>query len=337
MTTAPSFISIETGPATCPLCGGNDSILYMKVPVRSDQLGKFPLDVWDLLRCKSCGMIYIHPTPDLQTLNTMYSFQNSVDRAFVQDWFIDGAFLHKEHWRRMLDVIAHYVPTGRLLDIGCGAGTFLTIARERGYQVMGQEVTPFFIDFCRNQHGLDILAGEVKDLGLPSESFDVITLFDVIEHVLEPNELIEQSFHLLKPGGILMVGTHDIGNWMARCYGVHWRHLLPIGHLTYFTHQTLRRLMRQHGFKILKMGGGSTIDVSLVKEVRNYLIEFAKTIVLRSLILGVYKPLTKWFPKIVHWQLKLKSNTLNHRILMARTGSQVIMNDEIVAIALREK
>jgi len=319
----------------CPLCGANDFILYLKVPVRPDQQGHFHSDVWDLVRCNQCGLIYINPRPDANALDVVYSFSNSVDRDFIQDWFIDGAFLHKKHWQRYIDILAKYCPKGTILDIGCGAGTFLTNARERGYTVFGQEVAPFFIDFCRNQHGLKIYEGAVEKLGLPTNSFDVVTLFDVIEHVPEPNILIEQCRQLLRPGGIIMIGTHDIGNWMAHRYGTRWRHLLPIGHLTYFTRGTLTQLLCQNGFKVLQSGGGHTIDISYRKETRNFIVEFSKTIVLRSLILGIYKPFARLFPKITHWQIKLKSNTLNHRILMARTGGQIIMNDEIVAVAIR--
>ena len=206
-------------------------------------------------------------------------------------------------------------------------------ARRAGFSVTGQDVSPFFIDYSRKEQGLDILEGELEALKLPSGSYDAITAFDVIEHHPYPGQRLKEICRLLKPNGVLMLSTHDIGNLFARLYGKRWRHLYAIGHLTYFTRQTMERLLETNQYRVIQKGGMHTIDTSTAAEYRRWAVQFVKLILLRGLILATYKPATTLFPILKNWKLKWNGTTLNHAILMIRVGRQVIMEDDMVFVA----
>ncbi len=319
----------------CNLCGSDDATIIYQIPVREDQKGVYGQDIWDIVQCQQCNLIYTNPRPDADALAAYYTFANDWDYQFVQEWFIESADLQRPTWQRYLRVMHHHAPQGKLLDIGCGAGTFLLEAQKAGYQVIGQEVSPYFAKYGRVHHHLDIYEGEIEDLPLIDRSFDFVTAFDVIEHHPDPQKLLQEMYRLLKPGGIAMIGTHDIGNFYARKYRIKWRYLNPIGHLTYFTRQALQSMIEKAGFRTLQVGGIHTIDDSRFKESINKIVQFGQVIVLRFLIINLYKPITRWFPRLTHWKIKYKGDTvLNHKKLLLRTGSQVVMDDNMVFVVI---
>ena len=144
-------------------------------------------------------------------------------------------------------------------------------------------------------------------------------------------------YHLLKPGGLILISTHDIGNFYARLYGDRWRYLNPIGHLTYFSRRTLQAMMKKNNFQPIKAGGLHTVDNNTFIESINKIIQFGRVIVLRSLILGIYKPITKHIPNLTRWQIKFKDATLTHKKLLVRAGNQIIMDDDMVILARVDK
>ncbi len=321
----------------CNLCGADDTAVRYHMPVRDDQLGDYGQDVWNIVQCRRCGLIYTNPRPDAAALATYYTFANEWDYQFVQDWFIENADLQRPTWQRYLRVMRQYVPSGKLLDVGCGAGTFLLEAQQAGYEVYGQEVSPYFAEYGRAAHNLHIYKGELESLDLAANTFDITTAFDVIEHHPDPRQLLQQMHHLLKPGGLVVISTHDIGNYYARLYGARWRYLNPVGHLVYFTRQTLQTMLRQTGFQVLQVGGIHTIDAGKTAVARNKITQFSRVILLRTLIIGLYKPVTRHLPRLTHWQIQRGSATLNHKKLLLRAGSQIIMDDDMVILAQAQK
>ncbi len=328
----------QSVPIPCCICRVDDTTLRYLLPVRDDQRGLFALDEWPVVQCQRCRLLYANPRPSKAALDHFYTFQNAQDQAFVQRWFIENADLQRQTWRRYIRTLRRYNKslTGKLLDVGCGAGTFLAEARSAGFDVVGQEIAPFFVDYCRNVNQLTVHQGELETLPLEPNSFDVVTSFDVIEHHHDPQLLVQTMKSLLKPDGLLVVGTHDIGNLFARLYGKRWRYLQPIGHLTYFSRRTLSRLLQQNGFRILHVGGIHTVDESDKKELWRYGTQFVRVILLRLFILGFYKPLTHYLPFLTRWRLKMKDGELTHEKLLTRAGSQIIMNDNLLMLAVKE-
>jgi 2-polyprenyl-3-methyl-5-hydroxy-6-metoxy-1,4-benzoquinol methylase len=324
----------------CHLCGADDTRLLYKLPVRPQYRGKFNRDIWDIVRCRQCGLIYTNPQPDRGALEYFYTFDNSVDQGFVQDWFIQCSDMNRVTCLQILRSMGRYLTAGRLLDVGCGPGTFLVEAQKAGFHVEGQEIAPFFIEYCQKQLGLNVHAGELDEHAgeldehaLKPASYDCVTAFDVIEHHPDPRKLLVEMRRLLKPEGLVVVSTHDIGNFFARLYGPKWRHLSAIGHLTYFTRQTLAGLLAKSGFQVLHVGGGHTIDRNDLAERMNFIKQFFRVIILRSLVLFLYAPLARLIPALSRWSISWNGIKLDHHKLMMRAGSQVIMNDNMVILA----
>jgi 2-polyprenyl-3-methyl-5-hydroxy-6-metoxy-1,4-benzoquinol methylase len=317
----------------CNLCGADDTILRFHIPVREDQQGVYAQDIWDIVQCNRCGLTYTNPRPDADALTAYYTFHNEWDYQFIQNWFVENADLQRPTWRRFLRILSRFAPSGRLLDVGCGAGTFLIEAQKAGFEGFGQEIAPYFVEYGREQHNLQILEGELKNLNLARHSFDVITAFDVIEHHPDPKSLLAEICLLLKPGGIIFVSTHDIGNFFARHYGARWRYLNPLGHLTYFTRQTLMTMLRQTGFEVLKVGGIHTIDTSMVAETLRKLTQVGQVLFLRALMIKLYKPLVHYCPRLTQWEITIKGASLNHKKLLMRVGNQIIMDDDMIIVA----
>lgn len=317
----------------CNLCGADDPELLYEAPVRPHRVGVYNRDVWDVVRCRRCGLIYVNPRIDAEARAALYSFRMPGDEPLIRTWFLDNADLQRPLWQRFLRVLRSSCPSGRLLDVGCGAGTFLVEARELSYEVFGQEVADYFVEHCRTEHGLTIHADFLENLDLPDDSFDVVTAFDVIEHLPDPRAFVRQVRRLLKPGGVVMISTHDIGNLFARFYGVRWRYLHPIGHITYFTRETLGRLLNENGFRVLRVGGIHTIDDSRWAESLNKVKQFARVIVLRSIVIGLYKPLARHMPFLTRWRVRLGDGVLSHEKLLRRAGTQIVMDDDLVILA----
>ena len=320
----------------CNQCGADNTSVIFRVPTPVQYGLQFGRDDWNIVRCRQCGLVYVNPRVDAETLRTFYSFDNSSDRSFVQAWFMDGADLQRATWRRFVRTLQRFCPKGRLLDVGCGAGSFLVEAQRAGYEVAGQEVSPYFLDRLRSQFSIPIYSGDIENMAVSEASFDCVTAFDVIEHHPNPKQLLNEIHRLLHPGGIAMISTHDIGNAFARLYRMHWRHIHPIGHLTYFTRQTLTKMMESCGFRVIHGGGLRTIDADWQRTALNWLTQPFKTILLRALILGTYKPLATRIPALTRWQVRLGGALMNHEQLMLRTGGQLIINDDIVLLAVAE-
>ncbi len=317
----------------CNLCGNKTTTTIYQIDVRPDQKGVYHQDSWPIVQCQQCSLIYVNPRPDPTAFKAYYEFENQIDAKYVQDWFIENADLQRPTWQRFLRTLSRFAKPGKLVDVGCGAGTFLVEARRLGHNVTGQEVSNYFAEYGRSQFRLPIEIGELEDVDLSSNSFDYATAFDVIEHHPYPKQMLQEIYRLLRPNGLLMISTHDIGNFFARFYGQQWRHINPIGHLTYFNQKTLTAMLQESGFKLLHKGGIHTIDNSRLAEYRNWFVQFIRVILIRALFLFIYTPITHRLPVLTKWEFTWHNKRFNHKKLMLRVGNQLIMNDDIVIIA----
>ena len=141
---------------------------------------------------------------------------------------------------------------GRILDVGTAAGAFLAAARGRGWQVEGCEPNAWLAEWGSRHYGIPIRTGELFDQSFAPGSFDVVTLWDVIEHTPDPTRVIRTVRDLIRPGGLLVVNYPDIGSWIARALGRRWPFLSSV-HLYYFTRETMRRLLERHGFDVIEI------------------------------------------------------------------------------------
>lgn len=266
---ATDVIASITAPA-CYLCGAEGVVLYEEL---SDRWCGAP-GLWNLKRCPdpACGLLWLDPVPSKEEVwkayRAYFTHRDCVPREARRIGFFDlllikvhkplyKLFLHaigfrriEKEWRKRTDgfYLGDAVPGGRLLDIGCGNGDFLARMRRRGWIVEGLEVDPEAVEAARAAHGLTIHLGDLEGLAFPGNSFDAITMNQVIEHVHEPVPLIRECLRILKPGGKLVVATPNISSLGHRTYGRNWSHLDPPRHLHLFTKRTLRECATRAGF-----------------------------------------------------------------------------------------
>ncbi len=241
----------------CPLCGANDAGLMFK---RKDLRHRISEDDFGVVKCRKCSLVYINPRPSAEEIIDYYP-----DDFYDSD--VDADELLKTlEWQLVLK--SKYIEDlkpGNLLDIGCDKGEFMFYMQKREWKVKG-------IDFSikpPNLFGLDIFHGELEKAGYLPESFDLITLWAVLEHVYDPMKMLNYIYRLLKPGGKTVLAVTNYNSLPA----FFMRHDDIPRHTTLFTKRTLQKMLRLAGFSI----DGFYFDCDLFggsnRGVLNYLVK----------------------------------------------------------------
>ena len=157
---------------------------------------------------------------------------------------------HRSNSVARLRLLERHRSPGYLLDIGCAAGFFLDEARNRGWHVHGVEFSPEMARFAKERLALDVDNAAFADAELGARRFDVITMWDYIEHSVDPHGDVERAWGLLEPRGLLAISTGDAASVVARLSGRRWHLLTPRHHNFFFTRASLLRLMRGVGFEV---------------------------------------------------------------------------------------
>lgn len=194
-----------------------------------------------IVRCRSCSLVYTNPRPDDSAVS--HGYADSEDRQYSEQSANRSINAHIS-----IATIRRFSSGGRLLEVGCAMGYFLNAART-DFAVEGVELSRWAAAEAKRRFGLPVRAGTIAGGDFASESFDVVALIDVIEHLTDPVRMIEDCRRLLKPGGLLYIVTPDIDSFSARVLRGQWWGLRP-AHIYYFSRQTLSRLIESRGFEI---------------------------------------------------------------------------------------
>ena len=236
----------------CNLCGGRQFVVLFRGR-GSRPVGRPELfcctsmdhgDYTNILRCVSCSLVVLAPSDPVPEVEQFY---RGVE---------DPLYLREERGRvrtfdRLTDEIGELRSGGRLLDVGCYTGVFLERAQRRGWEVTGLEPSQWAAGVARSR-GLNVLEGLLAENNLPPESFDVVTVWDAIEHFGDPRAEIDRLAHLLKPGGLLALSTMDVESGFARLLGPRWPWFMRM-HLYYFSPDTLRALLAQCNLEVARV------------------------------------------------------------------------------------
>lgn len=249
--TTPPPVRWET--VACNLCGSNEYKLYHKERVPYFDA---PLD-FDIVRCKKCDLVYTNPR--ISDYNATYLFSGSDDFDHIEDHarsklpVFQGAL--KQIIARQKNCGSQ--PGGKLLDLGCGSGHFLRAAEQAGFTGCGIEPAEGFARYAAEQVGVNVIHDDIYTIDLPHNHYDVITAWDVIEHVSDPKDMLARCQQWLKPGGILAL-RFPSSTWQ-KIKGVVFHQLLnsdrasfgPTMHLYFFSDQTIRKITQQVGLDVL--------------------------------------------------------------------------------------
>jgi SAM-dependent methyltransferase len=197
----------------------------------------------DLYRCPGCGTVQQTAFPRGEQLHALY-------RASSDDLYLAEERGRRRTARRLLDVLAAHVASGRLLQVGCGHGLLLDEARRRGYQVQGVELSAAAARHAREQLGLDVREQPLEQAALAAaaggERYDAILAVDVLEHLEDPLGAIERLGAVLAPAGALLITTPDPSSFAARVTGARWWGYEP-AHTCLMPRRTLREAIRARG------------------------------------------------------------------------------------------
>jgi ubiquinone/menaquinone biosynthesis C-methylase UbiE len=224
----------------CNLCGSDDAkLLFFKWS-------------FNIVQCGKCGLVYVNPRRTQQDLKNHYTeefFTDCGDRGY-NDYIAMESQL-KIKFGRKLKRIEEFKRDGRLLDVGCAAGFCLDVAKTSGWEVFGVELSDFASNYARKK-GLNVFTGDLTDTDFPDEYFDVVTMWDVIANLTDPNSNLKEVHRILKKGGLVVISTGNINSIFAKFQGINWEILTPTGHNYYFSSMTLSKMLNATGFKIVK-------------------------------------------------------------------------------------
>ncbi len=253
----------------CPICSKPGSLLYKDL---EDYLFNAP-GKWNLKQCANpeCGLCWLDPVTiesDLQYLYKNYythaenhshlGFQAKA-RSFLLSCYEFAKLMPSsvlgltQARRQILHMFLEDLPTGQVLDVGCGSGEFLHRMHQLGWSVTGVDFGGAAIANAKAKYGFELLHSDLIGAHFQDNSFDAITMHHVIEHVPEPVALLSEAKRVLKPGGRLVVTTPNIQSVGHSLFQDCWRGLEPPRHLQIFSLNSLGNCARQAFFKKVEM------------------------------------------------------------------------------------
>ena len=233
----------------CPICGDTHQKEYLNT------LDYFLTnESFSLKQCDGCGFIYTSPRPDDEDLSRYYqsdAYLSHHARGFSPVRLV-YQFLRRRNIRNKFQLIHQLVPDGKILDIGCGTGELLSYFKKHGWEATGVEPDAAARKYASEKWSLDIF-DENAISKLDEGSFDVITMWHVLEHVNDINTRIRDVYRLLKKGGYFIAALPNPNAWDAGYYKKYWAAWDLPRHLFHFSEKNIVQLSEKHQFKYIKM------------------------------------------------------------------------------------
>ena len=198
-------------------------------------------------KCENCGLRFVNPLGDFHGEHESEEYFLNEYLPMQQNNWTSSLAERADH----LALIRRYAPIParpRLLDVGCALGLMLQVAINDGWEAVGVETSQFAARYAARQTGCRIHAGTLQQARFEAGSFDVISLMDVIEHVPEPRQLLDEVYRILRPGGVVFLVTPNFSSLFVRLYKERAYGIGPEEHVVYFQPKTLRQLLRTAGF-----------------------------------------------------------------------------------------
>lgn len=236
-----------------------------------------------LMRCNTCSLGFLDPIPTDEQISAMYQeeYYQSKDSNQVgySNYKEDVDLIIKtviRRYARMKDFLPKKQPL-KLLDVGCAYGYYLDIARLYGWDVLGVEINPAAVKDCEQVSKLSVIQKPLTKANFPDAHFDVVTAWDLVEHVQDPNQLFKEISRILKPGGSFALATPDVDSFPSKLMGNRWMGYKSKEHIYFFSKKTLTDYCERHGMKVMEsyyVGKYISRDL-FINRVNNYFGSFA--------------------------------------------------------------
>ena len=233
----------------CNLCDSNSTRKFMIIKG------------FNIVKCKKCGLTYVNPRLKERKLHEIYDkkyFSNQAFNGAKSPFYGYGRYLEdkdyiKDTFNKRLKIINKLSRRGRLLDVGCALGFFLELARDNGWDVQGLEISKHAYNYAKNMLKLPVVNKMLEKSRFKSNSFDVVTMFDVIEHLSDPKFTLKEIRRILKPNGLLVITTPDIGSITAKILWRNWEEVSRVReHIYFFSKNTLKKILESLNFEVLR-------------------------------------------------------------------------------------
>lgn len=233
---------------TCPICSSSQFSPFMSCIDHT-----VSCETFQIVQCDSCGFKFTNPRPEETELGRYYKSEDYVSHSNSNKGFINSTYqsVRKYTLLKKLQLISKYFKTGDILDIGCGTGEFLNTCKLAKWKTLGIEPDSGARQMAIKNFGLDV-RGEEELNNLPSDSFDIISMWHVLEHVPRLNQRIEELRRLIKPNGIIIIAVPNCNSSDAHIYKEHWAAYDVPRHLYHFTPSDIERLFRKHSLNVFK-------------------------------------------------------------------------------------
>ncbi len=238
-----------TETITCPF---GHTTTPEKLFDRQDWWFQLPGDfAWQ--RCPDCGLLFLSPRPTIETITDYYPDRYAAYRPAIEDekWFF-MRWKRRRNLRRSIQAVNRRAEIGRLLDVGCATGNYLAEMQRFGWSVAGVEIQAEAAEYARARFGFDVFTGDLLASNLPAHSFDVVTLWDVLEHTHYPIAILQEAHRVIKPGGLLVFSIPDPTAVWADRFGPAWIGYDTPRHLYLFHGDSLALLLNQTGFSLVE-------------------------------------------------------------------------------------
>jgi SAM-dependent methyltransferase len=262
---------VESSPMSCPLCGSSQFSLVQKEPASTDptRSAAYTQRQINVVVCSGCSFIYVERDFPESYVNGFYEERAGGGYGLNMEHFFWWHEATKHSNRHVLSLLgpAH---SRKMLEVGCGIGTFLADARDAGWVMSGLEINAEFPGFCREELGIDdVKVGLISDPPFPDASFDAVAMLDVLEHMYDPLTSVKQCARLLKLGGLLVVKSPNgpmqlrkerVKKMLGRGDG----YVASIGHLNQFAPKTLSLAFRKGGLEPVRIRPAKSFQEGIV-------------------------------------------------------------------------
>jgi 2-polyprenyl-3-methyl-5-hydroxy-6-metoxy-1,4-benzoquinol methylase len=221
----------------CEVCGNKNPDNFSLKFTRSD---------FKVAECNDCGFVFIP-----QFYREQIPYENYRDEEVLESVRRGNNYIKIRRHKLRLKLIKKYVKSGNLYDIGVGWGHFLYTAKLMGFDASGVEISELMHHYATNDLKLSVVHDNFFNLNLPENNWDIATMWDVLEHINEPEKAVQKVYSMLKPGGYFVLQVPQIDSKVAKRQKQNWS-MMSLEHINYFSKKTVKTLLEKNGFELVK-------------------------------------------------------------------------------------
>lgn len=303
----------------CEVCGNRNT---------EDFSLKFSRDDFKVAECKNCGFVFIP-----QFYREQIPYENYRDEEVLESVRRGNNYIKIRRHKLRLKLIKRYVKTGNLYDIGVGWGHFLYTAQLMGFKASGVEISELMHHYATNDLKLNVVHDNFFNLDLPENNWDIATMWDVLEHINDPDKAVEKVNSILKPGGYFVLQVPQIDSKVAKRQKQNWS-MMSIEHINYFSKKSIKTLLEAKGFEIVKYKSSYELKLFLMFTILPWLKRKKTTLgekpaISNSERQNFFNKVTR-LPKFVIW-LGLLAHDIIYKIL-----SCLNFGEEMIVVARKK-